>query len=283
MTSPGQIPYRPEAYWTERLSGRLDLDAVGYRGLGLGLNTWMYLLRRAAVRRALHRQGISLQGAAVAELGVGTGFWVDEWHRSGASRILGADITASSIQALKQRYPQHSFVRCDVGSPDLLAVASGRQFDLVVAMEVLLHITAAEQFRGALDNLRDLTKPGGYALLSDLFLCTEVRAHHQISRTLTDYEREMGRRGFRLVARAPVLFSLHPSSFTRHGARKYLAALRWRVVGMSMRRMPALGWLLGAPMYIWDLACQHVRREGPSTHLTIWKRDEDLAGGDSNQ
>ncbi len=268
-----ETPYHPARYWTDRFRKRLDLDATGYHGLGVGMNQWIYRRRRAAVRRLLQKHDVRVRGAMVAEMGVGTGYWIEEWHRLGAAHVLGVDITAVAVETLAQRYPEYRFVQADIGTPDAVAGLAPRDgFDLVVAMEVLLHITDSSQFQVALNTMARLTKPGGYVLLSDLFLSREVTAYHQVSRTLDEYQGAMSRHGFRLVDRVPVFFLLHPSEFEKHGVWRWTARQRWRLIAKSLHLMPALGWLLGAPLYVVDSVAALATRQGPSTHLTLWQR-----------
>ena len=274
-----ETPYHPATYWTERFRDHFDLDATGYLGLGLGMNTWIYWRRRAAVRRLLRRHRIRVRGATVSELGVGSGYWVAEWRRLGAGRVLGADITTVAVERLAQRYPDYTFVQSDLGTGDALqGLPIGDGFDLVVAMEVLLHITDPSQFEAALNTVARLTKPGGHVLLSDLFLSVEVATYHQVSRTLGEYRRAMGRRGFELVDRVPVFFLLHPSEFEKRGLRRWTARQRWRLTAKSLHLMPALGWVLGAPLFAFDSVAARLAREGPSTHLTLWQRSPALTG-----
>ncbi len=265
--------YRPEPYWTRRFQGKLDLDAVGYQGLGVGLNSWMYRCRRRAVRALLRHHGVPIRGECIAEMGVGSGYWVAEWHRQGAGIVFGVDVTSIAVETLARRFPTFRFVQRDLGVPGALTgLAEPGRFGLAVAMEVLLHIPDPDQFSAALDSLTSLVAPGGFVLLSDLFLPLEVAAPHQLSRTLAAYEEAMRRRGFRLVGRRPVFFLLHPSDFTRRGVRRWLAGQRWRWLTRLVRLVPATGWVVGAPLYLADTLLQRVARDGPSTHLTLWQR-----------
>lgn len=266
-------PYSPEAYWTQRFSRGLTLDAVGYRGLGRGMNRWIYRRRLAVLRALLRRHDLRLAAMRVAELGVGSGYWVEEWHRSGVREMFGFDITQVAVDELSRRYPAYRFAQCDIGvAGSATAHTSGARFDLVVAMEVLLHITDRGQFERALDNLADLAAPGAHVVLSDLFLPVEVAAYHQVSRTLSRYEALMQSRGFHLEDSVPVFFTLHPSDFTRRGARRWIATQRWHVISKALRLIPGFGWPLGAALFAVDSALGAVLREGPSTHMTLWRR-----------
>src|SRR5438128_4678335 len=181
-------PYRPEQYWKERLGMEFSLEGVGYLGLGRGLNYWIYRKRLYAVRRLLRGTKLRAQGLNVAELGVGTGYWVREWKAQGAASLLGVDITEKSVEAMRSHFPEYRFEVCDLGQAGALQrSAHGETFDLIVAMEVLLHIVNEREFQWALDNIASISKEGTYVLLSDLFLPTEVVSYHQCSRTMATY------------------------------------------------------------------------------------------------
>ena len=47
--------YDPKAYWETRLKGGPALNTVGYLGLGLAYNKWLYHLRKDVLERALRR------------------------------------------------------------------------------------------------------------------------------------------------------------------------------------------------------------------------------------
>jgi len=265
--------YQPATYWAQRLGRNFTLDGVGYEGLGVGMNTWIYRRRRDAVRRLLATHDISLRGLTVAELGIGTGYWFREWQRLGAEHLLGFDITAVSVERLKSVYPHAELHECDLGNPgSVQRTARGRTVDFVAAMEVLGHIVDPGQFEAALDNIAGLSHPGTWLLLSDLFLSLEARSHHQLSRTIEEYRDALLARGLVLVARTPVFFALHPFHFGKQGIQRHFAEAWWWTVTKSLRVAPLLGWPLGALLFLIDSALAAVVEEGPSTHLTLWRR-----------
>ena len=60
-------PYRPQAYWEERLSGNLGLTTVGHSGLGRAHNQWLYRARFRAMRQALHAARLAFRHPATAK------------------------------------------------------------------------------------------------------------------------------------------------------------------------------------------------------------------------
>jgi len=265
-------PYEPRAYWKQRLERDFSVGAAGFLGLGAGFNYWIYLRRRQAVRHLLHRHGVTLDDATVADAGVGTGYWIPEWERLGARGITGFDLTEVSVRNLSARYPQYEFVRCDLGDDAGIPAAARRRHTFVVAMDVLLHIVDETQFRHALTNLTQLATDRAHILLSDLFLPVEYRVDHQYSRTLATFEAALGQHGFTLQGTCPVFFLLHPSHLLLHGWRRSLSEFRWAALAKGLRALPTAGWPLGAAAFGYDTARAMMTTRGPSAHLTLWER-----------
>src|SRR4029453_11630704 len=60
--------FDPLAFWEERLQ-HFDLSAVGYAGLGLRYNRWLYRVRSFVFRRTLRRAGLNVDSAQVLDVG----------------------------------------------------------------------------------------------------------------------------------------------------------------------------------------------------------------------
>src|SRR5262249_24831141 len=142
--------------------------AVGFGVLGTQFNSWMYRVRRRVLRRAVRRASIQVRGASVLDVGTGTGFYVREWKRLGATDITGIDVSAAAVSRLRGAIPEARFLEADVADPvpDTLA----GPFDLVSAFDVLFHIVDDARFGSAIENLGRLTRPGGHLVLSENFV-----------------------------------------------------------------------------------------------------------------
>ena len=265
-------PYEPGPYWKERLERDFSVGGAGFLGLGQGFNYWIYLRRRQAVRRFLQQCRVTITGARVADVGVGTGYWIPEWERQGADDIVGFDLTDVSVRTLGNRYPQYSFFRCDFGRAESTAALSLPPFHFIAAMDVLLHIVDESEFHNAVANLARLAAPGARILLSDLFLPVDFRVAHQYSRSLPTFKAVLGDFGFSLRSIAPVFFSLHPSHLLLSGWRRSLSEFRWRVLAKGLRMFPPAGWPLGAAAFALDSALSATKAQGPSAHITLWER-----------
>ncbi|HXJ49579.1 MAG TPA: class I SAM-dependent methyltransferase, partial [Candidatus Acidoferrum sp.] len=127
--------FNPEQYWQERL-GPFDLAAVGFRDLGLPFNRWVYRARRRVFRRVIGSLGEQWTGKQVLDIGSGTGFYVAEWSRAGAS-VTGSDLTRVAVERLRLAVPHAEFVQWDVAEEPPFRDAS---YDAVSALDVLFHI-----------------------------------------------------------------------------------------------------------------------------------------------
>jgi SAM-dependent methyltransferase len=154
--------YEPGAYWEELLAGAFNESGVGYPQLGRAMNLAMYRATRRSVSHALAASGLDGPPRRVLDVGSGTGYWIDFWRRHGAERITGVDLTATSVERLRRRWPQHEFLQLDIGEPDL-ELPGGQ--DVISAMSVLLHIVDEARFRKALATLARALRPNGTLLL----------------------------------------------------------------------------------------------------------------------
>jgi 2-polyprenyl-3-methyl-5-hydroxy-6-metoxy-1,4-benzoquinol methylase len=156
--------YDAERYWRDRL-GRygLSLRGAGDEGLSEAENRCLYESALPTLAAVLRRHGVDVAGAAILEVGVGTGFYTGWLARQGATRYLGLDITDRLFGDLRRQYPHYRFVKKDVTGGPL-----GGPFDLVLAMDVVEHIVTEEKLARAMGHLRACLAPGGVLLVSGL-------------------------------------------------------------------------------------------------------------------
>jgi SAM-dependent methyltransferase len=259
--------FDPGRYWEGMHARNRGLAAVGFGGLGVGFNSWMYRVRRRVLRRALRRAGVSAEGATVCDVGAGTGFYVREWQRLGASSITGSDLSDAAVAGLREEFPSVEFLCEDIA--ERLRATRGRQYDIVSAFDVLFHIVDDSRFVRAIENVADLTRPGGYFLLSDNFLHgPALRGRHQVSRSLEEIDRALEAAGLERVLRLPVFFLMN----TPVDSRSRLLRFSWRVVSRICRRSHRAGTALGAVLFLPELLLTALAREGPSTELVVCRR-----------
>jgi SAM-dependent methyltransferase len=265
-------------YWERRLSGNLGLTTVGHAGLGYAYNAWLYRARHRALKRALKAAGVKMQGAAVAEVGVGSGAYIPFWQAQGVARLTGLDVTQVSVDTLKTRYPQYAFHRCDIGGE--LPAGARRDHDAATAFDVLFHIVDDTAFARAIGNLAQLVRPGGCVLISDSLADrpwgpTQTEYH----RTYQHYLVEMAKHGLQAVHVEPVFYTMTTTFAGSERLAKFTGHTT-QVVARTAAR-PVTAWanhLTGAALYAADGALARSGERGPSLNILIAQKAGDATG-----
>jgi SAM-dependent methyltransferase len=254
------------AYWEERLRGEFSLDGVGYAGLGKAFNRQMYRVRRHGFLR-LVRPLVAGRPADVLDAGSGTGFYIDRWRELDVASITGSDMTETAVGKLSQRYPQHRFLRMDIGAQELpLEPAS---FDVVSAIDVLFHIVDEDAHARAIRNLARLVRPGGHVIVSEnLYRVPPPPAEHQVGRGEAEILRRLADAGLTLERRAPMFVLMNTP--VRSDSAAHRAA--WTRIVSTVKRWPALGAPLGAALYPLEAALVDRVKDAPSTEFLLCRR-----------
>jgi 2-polyprenyl-3-methyl-5-hydroxy-6-metoxy-1,4-benzoquinol methylase len=186
--------YDPKAYWEERLAAHGGLRGVGHISFGASYNRWLYRAKRRTLESALH--DVPLTGKSVLDIGSGTGYFV-QWYVEHGARVSGIDITQSSIDRLRQRFPGH-FRVIDISAAD--APHPG-EHDIVNAWDVMYHVVGQEAFERALRYLAAGVRSGGLLMLTDMLGAPTDRqaAPHVCMRSLDTYRSRLAPLGFELV------------------------------------------------------------------------------------
>ncbi len=256
------------SYWEQRLAADYSLTGVGFRRLGPSFNSWAYRVRRERFIGAVGRLDLDPAGAQIVDVGSGTGFYVSAWQELGA-QVTGMDLTETAVGELAKAYPDGRFVRGDISDPAIVEQVGAASADAVSAMDVLFHIVDDAAFDQALTNIRDILKPGGYFLYSDLFVHGATRrVQHRVARPLVDIERAMERCGFDVVERTPLFVLLNDPLDTRNVLYKGL----WYAAAALISTSDRVGAFAGKRLYPLEIKLTGTRQESPSTELMVCRR-----------
>lgn len=256
--------FNPRGYWETRLAQNPGLAGVGFIGLGRYYNQWLYRVRRYVLTRQVRALPLDLQTATILDVGSGTGFYVDAWKRLGAPRVIGCDITDTSVGELRRRFPSGEFHKVDIG--DDLGPLAGCRFDIVSAFDVLFHIVDDRAFEQAMKNIHSILRPGGLFIFSDNFLHgTTARGVHQVSRSLEDIKRLVDETGFEVLERTPMFFLMNAPLDSQNRLQWTLWNHLTRAVGAS----ELAGFLIGAVLFPFEVACVSLKSESPSTEMLV--------------
>lgn len=256
------MAFDPRQYWNARLGERYGLHGVGYLGLSLSYNRWMYRLRRAVFRSTV--RAVRLRpDARVLDVGSGTGFYVQSWRSLGFSDVTGADLAPYAVARLAEQFSDVSFHELDIGAASLPDLGT---FDAISCMDVLFHIVDDDRFARALHNVRRLLRPGGFFLWSDDYPHRgTVRGTHHVSRSLAEVERLLAEADLEIVSRRPMFVLMNRPVDARRPA---LGHAWWRVLGRAARgEVP--GALTGAALYPVERVLVSVLHESPATEIMV--------------
>lgn len=253
----------PRDYWEQRLAQAPGLDGVGYAGLGRQYNSWLYRVRRHVFMREVKRLDLDFATADVLDVGAGSGFYLDLWHRVGVQALTALDFAPVAIERLRDQFPRDRFVLADIADAD--GGVPPAAYDVISAFDVLFHIVDDDRYAAAIRNVAQMLRPGGYFLFSDAFLHRPAeRAEYQVSRPLRDVEAALAAADLEVQRRVPMFVLMN---FPVDAPR--LVRLVWRAAMTPIRLASPVGFAVGAALYPLEKFLVTRLREGPSTELVV--------------
>lgn len=262
----GAPDFRADSFWDQRLQRDYTLKGVGFRRLGLEYNRWMYAVRRDVFMETVRSTGLDIGRSDILDVGSGTGFYVDLWAELGASSVSGVDISETAVARLRDRHPQMTFSRADVG--DEISPLPSSSYDAVSAMDVLFHIVDDRRFRNAIGNIHGALKPGGLFVWSDYFLHgREWRIQHQACRSLADIEGILDGSGFEISQRGP-MFVLMANPLDAG----WFVRMLWYAAASLVSVSERFGGAVGRILYPREKRLIASRAEGPSTEIMVCRK-----------
>ncbi|MEO5367153.1 MAG: class I SAM-dependent methyltransferase [Magnetococcus sp. WYHC-3] len=262
------MTFQPRDYWENRLKERCDLQGVGFITLPASFNRWMYRIRAFAFRDALARAGVDPSGQAVLDIGSGTGFYVRLWQQMGASSVVGADLTQTSVEYLSRTFPESRFLRQDLGRPLEADLAALGPYPLVSAMDMLYHIIDEDSHARALGNLARMMTPDGVLICSENLYDTPRDMGHFRGRTQEVILDRLRQAGLFLHQRRP-MFVVGNNSVRGHCV---WAQRTFRELSRMARLGTLPGWVAGAVAWLLDRALIPRTSQGCSTEILILRK-----------
>ncbi|NNC77759.1 MAG: class I SAM-dependent methyltransferase [Woeseiaceae bacterium] len=150
-------------YWEKRAvrfaRERDGLAAVCSYGMPQFYNRVIEICQRRALRPWLR----CIREQDVLEVGCGVGRWTQELAEN-SNRVSAFDLSPTMIAATRQRLDSLD-LDADLQVADVASFQSDRQFDAIVSVTVIQHVTDESEFSQVFERLANLVRPGGKAIL----------------------------------------------------------------------------------------------------------------------
>jgi Methyltransferase domain len=167
--------YKPGEFWEKSHSSVSSADVdlgCGIHYVGGGKSGQeakaLYRLRQLNAHRTLRKCRLPAN-PKIFELGSGGGFWVKFFDQFSPSLLVGSDVSATAVDRLRSRYPNHSFISVNETAKGWEEIRQRGPYDLCLAIDVLYHIVDDSSWRLALNCLCENCKPEGWLLVADYF------------------------------------------------------------------------------------------------------------------
>jgi glycosyltransferase involved in cell wall biosynthesis/phospholipid N-methyltransferase len=150
-------------YWTQRLNSNFNIQGVGYLGLGEIYNKLLYHNRVDLLDEVLNKAFDDTSNLRVMELGPGIGVFTEYFHMKGVEEYDAVDIVEKAVIELSSKFKNYHFKQGDVSDSQSF---EGR-YHLILAADVLLHITNEDSYKKTIANIADHLEDDGICILFD--------------------------------------------------------------------------------------------------------------------
>lgn len=184
-------------------------------------------------------------------------------------------MTEVAVERAKARFPELDFVRGDIASVEPPVTG---EFDVISAMNILLHVVDDQAFAQAIANVRRLLAPGGLLLVID-----PVSVRRRVdaptgpevtsrARTLATWERLLREYGLELLKLSPATVVLgNPiEGPERLGTRLGLRA--WFALARLIRGSERRARVVCEPLVWLDMLLTRLLPRGPSAKCLVARR-----------
>lgn len=197
----GANGYDAARYWQDRLAkhGR-SLKGVGDEGLSEEENHKMYLQAGLIFLAMCQKEHVDLPNARVLEIGCGTGYYTQLLSEQGVKSYVGLDITNVFFPELKNEYPAYGFLKRDITTEEIQG-----EFDLILMIDVIEHITDPEKLTAALRNVKKHLAANGVFIVAPVPKKSKRSLFYVRFWSLDDIVNNF--KGFRIGAAEPFRYS----------------------------------------------------------------------------
>jgi SAM-dependent methyltransferase len=256
-------------FWNQRLQRHWGPEGASTPVYGRQFALWRYRVRTRVFRKLVCRLGLKLAGLAVLDVGCGTGFYLGQWQSLRVKSLAGLDISDWVVSQLRHVFPNVTFYRADIGG--FASPLPDEAFDVVSALDVLVHLVDDDAYLRALKSLHRSLRPGGYLLYSDSFFHGADKQFEDYwkGRSLSAVAEAMQTVGFEIVSRVPMSVLMAAPTDTH---RRELYEGIWERVMAPVQRREWIGFLMGAVMYPFELLLVSGLKESPAIEIMVCRK-----------
>lgn len=191
----GSRKFAPARYWeTRHQTHQASLKAVGHVKLTDGQSAEQYEIKRSRLIDMIRRHCPETTGRSLLDAGCGIGLLSGAFVEQGFD-VVGIDFSETAIERARA-----GGIRAQFSVSTLSGLNLDQQFDVITAVDVLLHIVDRREWHATLNALRDHLKPEGVLIILD-WLDARVRRlqPHLRARSKRRYARALARVGLHIV------------------------------------------------------------------------------------
>jgi glycosyltransferase involved in cell wall biosynthesis len=189
-------------YWTQRLNSNFNIQGVGYLGLGEIYNKLLYQNRIDLLDGVLNKAFDEIGSINVMELGPGIGVFTEYFQMKGVKEYYAVDIVEKAIKELSSKFDRYHFKQGDISDCHSF---EGR-YRLILAADVLLHITDEECYKKTMANIAEHLEEDGICILFDpvSVMAVKSRSPHVVIRNMEYVKKVLDENELVLAAILPV-------------------------------------------------------------------------------
>jgi len=259
------------AYWRRRLSGKLDISAVGHRSFGSTYNKYIYRRRIDMLIAIVQEMNLNLKDLRVLDIGCGSGFYTEFWKSMGIVNYAGLDVSGEGVTQLQAKYPEYKFINTDITKP-LFDEGLSSAYDLITVFDVMYHIVGDDRASAAFSVIQSLLVENGAVLIFDQLLKIDyMLTSHVKFRSRDNYRKMLAAAGLEVVNRKPAFLLLAPPVFGVRPLDIGIAGI-YKIMGFIMKNWRWFADLCGCGMYRLDRLLLKTGLRIPNHELLVIRR-----------
>lgn len=121
------------------------------------------------ILKYLYNNKIQLKPMEVLDIGSGAGHWIDFYKALGAHRIVGIDVSLSSVNYLKEKYSENVNVVIHHGKAFEILNKLDEIFNLINAIGVMFHIVDDSEWINTINAIAKVLRKNGLFIIGGHF------------------------------------------------------------------------------------------------------------------